>query len=125
MKDTEGDYILSETHNTILQIFNKVKSELVDNPEYQDFKKTFDRLFRETFDRIEDNRLLDIKYDYVDQGFIVDYVVNSIPVKLTEDVHGIRFSIMMGVLKHLSAPMGIIINVVENNEPEFQHILNQ
>ncbi len=58
----EEDDIITQTHNTVLQIFNKVKSKLEQNPKYQDFKDEFDKVFKETFNRIENNRLLDIKY---------------------------------------------------------------
>lgn len=98
----EEDDIITQTHNTVLQIFNKVKSKLEQNPKYQDFKDEFDKVFKETFNRIENNRLLDIKYGYYDQEFTIDYIVNAIPVKITDDIHGIGVGIMMGILHRLS-----------------------
>lgn len=122
---TEEDLVITNTHDKILEIFNKVKKEFEIYPKYGDFKKRFSDLVKQSFPRLEENRLVHVQQVDYDQEFQVDFVVNTIPVKVTEDIHGIGSSIMMGVLSHLSCRIGIVVNVVDGYEPEFITVQNQ
>jgi hypothetical protein len=123
---SEENSILIQTHDKIFEIFNKVKNDLGFYPEYFDFKKWFMELMKQSFPRIEEDRRIEIpQEDYFNQEFYVDFIVNTIPVKLTEDIHGIRYGIMRLVLSRLSCRFGIIINIVDSAEPKFEVIQNQ
>src|SRR5690349_2239548 len=96
----EEDRIIIDTHNKILEIFNIVKNELDEYPEYDVFKEKFSNLLKQGFPRFEEDRLIQLQHGYYDQKFIVDFVVNTIPIKLTNDIHGIGPSIMIGILSN-------------------------
>lgn len=120
----EEDRIIIDTHNQILAIFNTVKKELKEYPKYDEFKKKFSDLLKQSFPRFEENRLIQLQHGYYDQEFIVDFIVNTIPVKLTDDIHGIGPSIMVGILSNLSCRIGIVINITDYHPPEFTPIQN-
>lgn len=120
----EEDRIIIDTHNRILEIFNTVKNESEEYPEYDDFKEKFSDLLKQSFPRFEESRLIQLQHGYYDQKFIVDFVVNTIPIKLTNDIHGIGPSIMIGILSNLSCRIGIVINITDYNPPEFIPVQN-
>jgi hypothetical protein len=116
----DEDDVIVETHDKILDIFNKVKKELGTYLEYDDFKKSFSDLIRHSFPRLEEDRWIEAQPEFcADQKFHVNFIINTIPVKITNDIHGIGHGIMRGILSSLSCRVGIIINVVDVAEPEF------
>lgn len=119
----EEDFIIMNTHNKILEIFNQVNNEL-ESHEWEEFRNRFFELIKQNFPRCDENKQFTVQRWPFDQTLPVDFIINGIPIKVTSEIYGAGPHIMLEILSHSSCRMGIIINVVEGHNPEFIPIQN-
>ena len=112
------------TVNEIEKIFKKIKESKNGTFVYDEIYEEFTKEITRQFPNCQIDIPIHINEDHMNQDVAVHFIINSIPVCITNNEHNMAPGIVFSIMHVLACKIGISINVAYDDTFEFTPLQN-
>ena len=119
-----SEILIMNTVNEIENIFKKIKERKSGTFVYDEIYEEFSKEITRQFPNCQKDIPIHINEGHMNQDVNVHFIINSIPVCITNNEHSMAPGIVLSIMHVLACKMGISINVVSDYKFEFTPLQN-
>ena len=113
-----------ETVNELEKIFQKIKDDKKGNYIYKEIAENLSQKISEKFPDCKKNVPVRINENHINSDLNVHFIINSIPVAITNNEHGMAPGMLSSIMHVLACKIGVSINVGYDDEFKFTRLQN-
>ena len=112
------------TVNDVENIFQKIKDSKKGTFHYDEIFKDLSQEIIKRFPNCQRDVSVHVSENYMNQDLNVHFIINTIPVLITKNEHGMAPSMLSNIMHVLACRIGISINVAYYDKFEFTPLQN-
>lgn len=105
------DITLMDTINKIENMFKKIKESKKGQYDYEEIHNELSQEILEEFPDCQKDVIVHINENHINQDLLVQYIINTIPVDITNNLHNMAPDMTFSIMHVLACKYGISINV--------------